>query len=158
MSSTDGDETREDDEQTNYHATAEEHPDHTPSPGPAEPKEGGGHSGTTDRSIDVVRAAKNEVFLREYNERIEAHHKWVGSPLAEWACECANKNCPEPVLLSIEEYEAIRAKPTHFLVAPDGEHVNPQIERVVQREERYWVIEKVGVGAAISEAHDPRSP
>ena len=147
MSSTDGDETREDDERTDYDAAGEEHPGHTPSQEPA-----------TDRSIDVVRAAKNEVFLREYNERIEAHHKWVGSPLAEWACECANKNCPEPVLLSIEEYEAIRAKPTHFLVAPDGEHVDPRIERVVQREERYWVIEKVGVGAAISEAHDPRSP
>ena len=158
MSLTDGDETRVDDEQIDYDAAEEEHFDHTPSQVPAEPEEGGGHSGTADRSIDVVRAAKNEILLRDYNERIEAHHKWVGDSLPEWACECANKNCPEPVLLSIEEYEAIRAKPTHFLVAPDGEHVTPQIERVVQREERYWVIEKVGVGAAISEARDPRSP
>ncbi len=157
MSTTEGGETREDGEQTPYDAAAEEQPDHAPSQGRAEPEEGGSHRGTTARSVDGVRAAKNEVFLREYNERMEAHHKWVGSPLAEWACECANKNCPEPVLLSIEEYEAIRAKPTHFLVASDGKHVNPQIERVVQREERYWVIEKVGVGAAISEAADPRS-
>ena len=158
MSSTDGNETREDDEQTDYDAAAEEHPDHTPSQEPAGHEEGGGHSGTTDRSIDVVRAAKNEILLRDYNERIKAHHKWVGSALPEWACECTNTNCPEPVLLSIEEYEAIRAEPTHFLVSPDGEHVDPRIERVVQREERYWVIEKVGVGAAVAEAFDPRSP
>ncbi len=157
VSSTHGDETRDDDQWTDDDATAGTHPVHTPSQVPAEPEEGGSHRGT-DRTIDVIRAAKNEIFLREYNERIEAHHKWVGSPLAEWACECANKNCPEPVLLSIEEYEAIRAKPTHFLVAANGEHVDPRIERVVQREERYWVIEKVGVGAAISEALDPRSP
>ena len=147
MSSTDGDETREDDERTDYDAAGEEHPGHTPSQEPA-----------TGRSIDVIRAAKNEIFLREYNERMQAHHEWVGSPLSEWACECANKNCPEPVLLSIEEYQAIRAEPTHFLVAPDDEHVDPRIERVVQREERYWVIEKVGVGAAVAEAFDPRSP
>ena len=101
---------------------------------------------------------KNEALLREYNERIEAHHKWVGSTLPEWACECANKNCPELVLLSIEEYEAIRAESTHFLVAPHAEHVDLRIERVVHREERYWVVEKVGIGAAIGEALDPRSP
>ena len=155
MSSTHGDETQDDGQSEND--AAAEHPDHTPLQEPPEPEEGTGHRGTTDRSIDAVRAAKNEVLLREYNERIEAHHKWVGSSVSEWACECANKNCQEPVLLSVEEYEAVRAKPTHFLVAPDGEHVNPQIERVVQREERYWVLEKVGVGAAVAEVFDPRS-
>ena len=158
VSSTDGNETREDDHQSDYDATAEERPDHTPPQAPGELKEGGGQSGTTDRSIDVVRAAKNEIFLREYNERIQAHHKWVGAALPEWACECANKNCPQPVLLSIEEYEAIRAEPTHFVIAPSSEHVNPEIERVVKREERYWVLEKVGVGAAVAEVFDPRSP
>ena len=158
MSSIDRSDTREDGERSSYEATAEEHSDHTPSQEPAEPEESGRHTGSTDRSVDVVRAAKNEIRLREYNERIQAHHEWVGSAFPEWACECANKHCPDPVLLSIEEYEAIRAEPTHFLVSPSSEHVNPQIERVVQREERYWVLEKVGVGAAVAEAFDPRSP
>lgn len=141
MPSTDADEVREDD--AGFDSPPEEHPDRTPARGPA---------------ADEVRAAKNEALLREYNERIEAHHKWVGSTLPEWACECANKKCPETVLLSIEEYEAVRAESTHFLVAPHGEHVDLGIERVVQREERYWVVEKVGIGAAIGEALDPRSP
>ena len=158
MSSTDPGETREDDRGSDYDATVEERPDHTPTQAPGEPKESGGHSGTTDRSVDVVRAAKNEIFLRQYNERIQAHHRWVGAAFPEWACECANKNCPQPVLLSIEEYEAIRAEPTHFVIAPSSEHVDPEIERVVKREERYWVLEKVGVGAAVAEVFNPRSP
>ncbi len=111
----------------------------------------------THEPIDAVRAAKKESFLRDYNEGIEAHHEWVGSPLAEWACECADENCSEPVRLSNEEYEAIRARPTHFLVAPAAKHVLARVERIVRREERYWVIEKVGIGAAISEELDPRS-
>ena len=156
MSSTDRSQTREGDRKSDYEATPENHSDHTPPQAPGEAAEG--DSGTTDRSIDVVRAAKNEILLREYNERIQAHHKWMGAALPEWACECANKNCPQPVLLSIQEYEAIRAEPTHFVVAPSSEHVNPEIERVVKREERYWVLEKVGVGAAVAEAFDPRSP
>ena len=158
VSATDRSGIPEDVQQSDHDATAEKGADAMPSHVPEEPEDGGGHNDTTDSSIDVVRAAKNEILLREYNERIQAHHEWVGSALPEWACECANTHCPEPVLLSIEEYEAIRAEPTHFLVSPSSEHVNPQIERVVQREERYWVLEKIGVGAAVAEAFDPRSP
>jgi hypothetical protein len=65
--------------------------------------------------------------------------------------------CSKAVELSIEEYEMIRAEPTRFVVAPGAEHVNPEIERVVQREKRYWIVEKFGVGAEISEKFDPRS-
>jgi hypothetical protein len=106
---------------------------------------------------DAVRAAKNEVVLRDLNERLEAHERWLGQRFSEWVCECADVNCMRPVELSIEEYEAVRAEPTQFIVAPGEEHVSPGIERVVQREERYWVVEKVGVGAEISEKLDPRS-
>ena len=41
----------------------------------------------------------------------------------------------------------IRGEPTRFVAAPAAEHVNPEIERVVEREQRYWVMEKIGVGA-----------
>ena len=103
-----------------------------------------------------VRAAKNEVVLRDLNERLEAHHKWVGKRFSEWVCECADETCVKPVVLSIAEYEDVRAIPTRFVVAPAAEHVNRRIERVVQRDERYWVVEKVGVAAEITEDLDPR--
>lgn len=110
----------------------------------------------TEGAGDVARAAKNEIVLRELNERLEAHNRWAGRRFSEWVCECANA-CAEPVELSIEEYEAVRAEPTRFLVAPAEEHVSPRIEQVVHREERYWVVEKSGVGGELSEDLDPRS-
>ena len=106
---------------------------------------------------DDVRAAKNEVVLRDLNERLEAHHKWAGKRFSESVCECADETCVKPVELSIEEYENVRAEPTRFVVPPGDEHVNRGIERVVLREERYWLVEKIGVAAEISENLDPRS-
>jgi len=105
----------------------------------------------------AVRAARNEVVLRDLNERLEAHQRWLNERCSEWVCECADVDCTKPVELSIEEYENVRADPTRFVVAPGDEHVTRGIERVLQRAERYWVVEKIGVGAAISEKSDPRS-
>ena len=105
---------------------------------------------------DAIRSASNEILLRKYNEQIEARHKWVEPSLADWVCECADEECAEPVKLTIQEYEAVRKEPTHFLVVPGNEHVNADIEVVVRREERYWIVEKVGVGAEMSQQQDPR--
>jgi hypothetical protein len=59
--------------------------------------------------------------------------------------------------MSIAEYEAVRAEPTHFFVAPTVEHVSADIEYVVRQEPRYWVIAKKGVGAEMSRReHEPR--
>ena len=51
----------------------------------------------------------------------------------------------------------VRAEPTHFLIAPSVEHVAPAVERVVRREDRYWVVEKIGVAGEVSEDLDPRA-
>ncbi len=106
---------------------------------------------------NAVRAAKNEVVLRDLNERLEAHQRWLDERVSEWVCECADPECRKPVEMSIAEYERVRAEPTRFVIAPGDEHVARGIEHVVQREERYWIVEKVGVGAEISEKLDPRS-
>ena len=108
-------------------------------------------------SDDAVRAAKNEVVLRSLNERLKAYPSSPNKLFSEWVCECADMTCMKPVELSIEEYEAVRANPTRFFVAPGAEHVNLQIERVVQWETRYWIVEKIGVGVEISETFDPRA-
>ena len=111
----------------------------------------------TEDMHDDVRAAKNEVVLRDLNERLKGYPASQDQRFSEWVCECADMTCSRPVELSIEEYEMIRADPRRFVVAPGAEHVNPDIERVVQQEMRYWVVEKIGVGAEISETFDPRS-
>jgi hypothetical protein len=106
---------------------------------------------------DAARLGKNEVILRDLNERLQAHDSSPTERFSEWVCECADMSCMKPVELSIEEYEMVRAGPTRFVVAPGDEHVIRDIERVVQREERYWIVEKVGVAAEVSEKLDPRS-
>jgi hypothetical protein len=63
-------------------------------------------------SADAVRAAKNELVLRDLNERLKAYPASLNQLFSEWVCECADVTCMRPVELSIEEYEMVRAEPT----------------------------------------------
>jgi hypothetical protein len=113
-------------------------------------------------NADVLesRMATNQSRFREINERIEpsnAAHTWVDPPFADWVCECAQTDCSIAVQLTIGEYESVRSDPARFLVAPSDEHVVAEIEQVVQRTERYWVVEKHGTAGDVSEDLDPRT-
>ena len=105
-----------------------------------------------------LRGAKNEVLFRQVNERIEALNEGFGIvlPIGEWVCECANTECTRLIELTVAEYEAVRGSGTCFAVFPDDEHVWPDVERVVERNDRYWVVEKIGESAEIAERSDPR--
>ena len=98
-------------------------------------------------------------MLRERNEALQAPNAathWVDPPYPDWLCECANLECSERVQLTIEEYEGIRAEPRRFVIAPDEKHTRPDDEQVVATTDRFWVVEKIGVAAEVSEALDPR--
>jgi len=115
---------------------------------------------SSDVSELQERAAHNESRYRALNERMEGHnavHVWVDPPMPDWVCECASSECMKPVRLTIAEYEAVRANPTRFFVLPSDEHLTPAVERVVERHDRYWVVEKIGEAAEVSEELDPRS-
>lgn len=101
------------------------------------------------------RVAKNQSLFREANER-EKENNDSGLWLA-FACECADETCAEQMELTPEEYEQVRAIPTHFIVRPGEEHIVPEVERVVERRQRYWVVEKVGEAGAVAEQLDPRT-
>jgi hypothetical protein len=106
------------------------------------------------------RAARNQARFRDYNEHIEPHnaaHHWVDPPYADWVCECANEECLEPVRLTVSEYETVRTDPAHFLIAPGDWHVVPEVERVLVRHERYWIVEKEGDAAEETERLDNRA-
>jgi hypothetical protein len=114
---------------------------------------------STDMTELADWPARNQARYREYNERIEPHnrvHNWVDPPMPDWTCECGRETCAEPVQLTVEEYEAVRSDPTHFLVAPSSEHVISSVERIVEKQDRYWVVEKLGEAGQISEDLDPR--
>jgi hypothetical protein len=104
------------------------------------------------------RAARNQALFRDINERIEDLNEGFGVvlPIREWICECAHDTCTERVSMTTDEYESIRKDGAQFFVAPSDEHVWADVELVVARTERYWILEKVGEAGAMAKAADPR--
>lgn len=103
------------------------------------------------------RIAENEASFRSINDRLEAQLRdlEVVPDTQPFVCECGAADCHEPVLLTLAEYEAVRKHPTHFVVRPG--HEMAEVETVVLEHEHYVVVQKIGVGAGIAEATDPRT-
>jgi hypothetical protein len=100
------------------------------------------------------RLAANEDFFRQVNERIvELTDTWGGE--LDVVCECARVDCIERLALTLDEYEHLRQSPARFAVLPG--HEIPDIEKVVERNDRYLVVEKQGEARAQVEESDPRS-
>jgi hypothetical protein len=57
--------------------------------------------------------------------------------------------------ITLAEYETVRARGERFAMI--GAHEDPAIDRVVDRNERFVVAEKIGPGADIARDLDPRS-
>src|SRR6188472_2626716 len=97
------------------------------------------------------RQGRNESLFREVNERIaEVNQTFHVEGRSEFLCECSREECKEPISISIDEYESVRGEPTRFFVLPGHEDLS--VERVVERNERYIVVEKMGDAA--DEAED----
>ena len=108
----------------------------------------------TDVEKQQLEGARTQSLFREVNERIEtisSEHRVVDG---EVLCECANGHCTATIALTLDDYEAVRAIPTHFIVAPG--HEVPEIERVVVTTEHYAVVEKFGDGGLAAVRLDPR--
>jgi hypothetical protein len=105
------------------------------------------------------RVGKNEALFREVNERIRD----VSGELVvferdaqlQFVCECSEEGCNEPVVLTLPEYEGVRADSAHFIVAP-GHVWEPKDEHVVKETESYVVVEKKGDAGEVAEEEDPR--
>ena len=104
-----------------------------------------------------IRGAKNQSLYREVNERVKSVHERFSTdlPLGDWLCECADTTCDQRIQMTPGAYEQIRASSIRFVVAPG--HVYPNIERVVERTESYWVVEKHGDAGELAAKFDPRS-
>lgn len=89
------------------------------------------------------RAARNEEIFRGINERIEqgAEQHGVETPLP-FHCECARASCLDTLELSPSVYERVVQERYRFLLIPGHEEVT--IERVVERQPSYVVVEKIG--------------
>jgi hypothetical protein len=107
------------------------------------------------RPEDIQRAAMNEATFRKVNESMEVGQDPSG--LLTFVCECGRLGCNQLIQLSRPEYESVRQNSRRFAIL-DG-HELLEVEAVVERHDRYLVVEKVGdPEAEIVEHTDPRRP
>jgi hypothetical protein len=101
------------------------------------------------------RVAMNEATFRKVNEGMEAAQDQSG--LMTFVCECGRLGCSKLIQLTREEYEGIRDDSQRFAIV-DG-HEILEAEEVVERHDRYLVVEKAGHPVnEIVEHTDPRRP
>ena len=104
---------------------------------------------------DKQRVAMNEATFRKVNEAMKVGQDPAG--LLPFVCECGRLGCSKLVQLTRGEYEGIRENPRRFAIV-DG-HEILETEEIVERHDRYLVVEKVAdPGAEIVEHTDPRRP
>jgi hypothetical protein len=109
----------------------------------------------SDQQGDEI--GRRQSLFREVNERIDELTEVLD--LQEEMtifCECGTERCHEQITLSGAEYEKLRRIPTHFAVLPG--HDIPAVERVIARNTRYVIVEKLGDAAITAIKLDPRRP
>ena len=110
-----------------------------------------------------IQLAKNETLFRNLNERLKElddrlDTAAVGAPAIdreEFFCECGQLECMGRFEMNRAQYEAVRAHSERFVVLPG--HEDEEIERVVDKQDRFFVVEKrPGGPAEVARENDPR--
>ena len=109
-------------------------------------------------ATSAERKALNEGAFRLANERLEqGARELIGADdasLVPFLCECPKTDCTRVVLLTLVEYETVRALPAGGLAVPG--HEDPEIERVVEQNDRFVMTEKFGEAGQVHVDTDPR--
>jgi hypothetical protein len=74
------------------------------------------------------------------NEAVQVYYRVDGHSEGQFVCECSDPDCAGKLYLRPEQYAAIRAHPTRFVVLPG--HEAPDFERVVEEADGFYVVEK----------------
>ena len=104
------------------------------------------------------RVGLNESIFRQVNEQIESLNRDLGGELHTMTviCECADGDCTERLDVPVAEYEKVRTDSRRFIVLPG--HELPEFEAIIEREDRFSVVEKrEGPPAELAEKTDPRN-
>jgi hypothetical protein len=105
--------------------------------------------------IAKERVGSNEAMFRRINESVEWDYSETDYPgLIGFLCECGDPDCEESIELTRREYETVRKNPRRFAVIAD--HAIRTTEDIVERHQRYAVVEKHEDVAHLAERSDPR--
>ena len=99
--------------------------------------------------------ARNEALFREVNERVQEVSEDRATLTTDFVCECGDVDCTETVALRDEEYEHVRSDPLLFAIVPGHEILD--VEEVVARNQRFFVVRKHVAEAALARDTDPRN-
>ena len=103
------------------------------------------------------RLARNKALIRSLNQRVAVISETLDTfGSLKFMCECGIYACRKRIELTASDFEAIRSKPTHFLVHPD--HVLYALEFVVLEYAGSHVVveERVGKATRFAVATEPR--
>ena len=113
-------------------------------------------SGETEVPKRDRRLAQNEILFRRVNERLAAGDGSSAPPrVHELVCECSDRECVNVLRIEAAEYEWLRQNPRRFAVLPG--HEAPAVEDVVERHDRFVIVEKHVETHDQVEAADPRA-
>lgn len=103
------------------------------------------------------RIVFNEALFREVNERVRELEASPGEPMDTilCVCECGDETCTQRIELTLGEYDLLRRNAARFAVVP-GHEASPDVEVVVERSERFTVVEKTAAAARLARRLDPR--
>jgi hypothetical protein len=105
----------------------------------------------------LERQARNEALLREVNERINAIDRASATGNGDthgFHCECGREGgCEERIWMTLDEYDLVRRQDDRFALAPG--HETDELEHIVERAERYVIVDKVDAAEHLV-ADDPR--
>jgi hypothetical protein len=94
------------------------------------------------------RIGRNEDLFRKVNDQIEGVNEAFGTITGTMSilCECGKLDCIEQIDLTVDAYRELRADLTRFAVKPG--HEAADLERIVERHEGYFVVQKAEGGPA----------
>jgi hypothetical protein len=100
----------------------------------------------------------NEAVFRDANETLEQRADQIvegdqGTPVP-FLCECTRLDCTKVALLTLAEYEHVRAHGNRGFVIPG--HEDTAVERIVEEHAGYLITEKFGTAGEIVRESDPR--
>ncbi len=87
------------------------------------------------------RAARNQATFRAANERLRDAVEGISlaGDLIPFICECSERTCTQVIRLRLNEYETVRANPTHFVITPGHES---GVDEPVETSDRFTVVAK----------------
>ncbi|MDQ2982887.1 MAG: hypothetical protein M3R70_03025 [Actinomycetota bacterium] len=105
--------------------------------------------------VEHERIAKTESLFRDVNERIAEATERFDESSAQFMCECADPECAERIEVPLAEYEKVRSDGTTFVL--DAEHLEPEVERVVEKRRGYAIVKKLGAVGQMVKRLNPRT-